>query len=394
MLATANFSPRLLAAPLACGRAGLGAVRSKTTDRTPGAKQRTSFWDKWEDSERGVQEFYKEVAFGHDLKNQSKWLPAAARKKSVRRRGAELEEEELEDEYFTDDLPSGRSFDPEKAKAAAAAQAAAHDQASENLLGANDVTPSRRAELMGLLDELGPEVFAKAPSPPEERAKAFAGGKDDEAAEGDHDDAQMREKRLAAIAQYPTYMSTVSARESGQIPLGNYFAYVLHTRRVAKRGPEGSRMSVSVLVVVGNGKGTAGLGLGKDLTAQVALMKATHAARKNLVHIDRFDDRTIFHDMEEFYGPTKLVFRMRRAHSGTKCNWLAWKIFSAFGLTDLSCQVHGSANNINQSRCIVNALMRMKTPQVIADARGKRVLDMTARGHDNPRQVLGPRNIA
>ena len=119
-----------------------------------------------------------------------------------------------------------------------------------------------------------------------------------------------------------------------------------------------------------------------------------HVARKQLVHIDRFDGRTIFHDMEGWYGPTKVVIRMRRAFSGTRCNWLSWKIFSAFGISDLSCRVHGSTSNINQARCIVNTLMRMDTPQLIASRRGKRVLDMTARNHANPRPALGPRTYA
>ena len=92
--------------------------------------------------------------------------------------------------------------------------------------------------------------------------------------------------------------------------------------------------------------------------------------------------------MENWYGPTKVVIRMRRAFSGTRCNWLAWKVFSAFGISDLSCKVHGSSNNINQARCIVNALLAMDTPQGIADKRGKRVLDMTARNNKNPRPAL------
>jgi len=204
------------------------------------------------------------------------------------------------------------------------------------------------------------------------------------------DEQEVAERRLAAVGQMPTFMASVAAREGGQISPGSYFTYVLHTRMVSKRGPEGSRRSFSVLVVVGNGQGTAGLGMAKDLAPNAALMKATHAARRQLVHIDRFDGRTIFHDMEERYGPTKIVIRTRRAHSGTRCNWLAWKIFSAFGITDLSCRMHGSNNNINQARCIVNALLRMDTPQQIAARRGKRVLDMTVRqGQPSLKEAFG-----
>ena len=222
-------------------------------------------------------------------------------------------------------------------------------------------------------------------------------------------------------------MASVNARLSGQIPAGAYFTYVLHTRRVNKVNGTNKRLSFSVLVVVGNGKGSAqprgsnppgrarmpareparpqarppdtgsnhppdatwraassaaaGLGMGKDLQPQAALMKATHAARKNLVHVDRFDGRTIFHDFESHYRGTKSIVIMRRPFSGTCCNWIAWKIFSAFGISDVSCTIHGSKNNINQAHAIVNGLIRMVTPQQVADKRGKRVLDITSRGN-------------
>ena len=67
--------------------------------------------------------------------------------------------------------------------------------------------------------------------------------------------------------------------------------------------------------------------------------------------------------------------------SGTCVNWLAWKIFSAFGISDVSCSVYGSMNNINQAHALVNGLLRMVTPQQLADQRGKRVLDIVSKGN-------------
>ena len=53
----------------------------------------------------------------------------------------------------------------------------------------------------------------------------------------------------------------------------------------------GKKRSISVLAVVGNGAGSAGFGLGKDEEATEALVKACKAARKQLLHVDRFDGR-------------------------------------------------------------------------------------------------------
>ena len=58
--------------------------------------------------------------------------------------------------------------------------------------------------------------------------------------------------------------------------------------------------------MVGNGEGTAGWGLGKDGDATAALVKAVRAAKKNMLHIQRFDNRTIFHDLEDKWAKCKV----------------------------------------------------------------------------------------
>mgnify|MGYP002056458856 CR=1 FL=1 len=83
--------------------------------------------------------------------------------------------------------------------------------------------------------------------------------------------------------------------------------------------------------------------------------------------------------MDDRYAKTKIVLRLRRPFSGTRCSWLMWKILNAFGITDVSVKVHGSKNKINQTRCIFNALQRMVSARDVANNRGKRVLDMTPR---------------
>jgi small subunit ribosomal protein S5 len=130
-------------------------------------------------------------------------------------------------------------------------------------------------------------------------------------------------------------------------------------------------------VVVGNGQGTAGIGMGKDVVAGNALYKATVAARKNLVHIERFDQRTMFHAFDERFARTKLVMRLRRPGSGTRCSWVVWKLLSAFGISDVSVKIHGSRNPTTVAYALVNALQRCSSAQAVADRRGLRILDMS-----------------
>ena len=116
--------------------------------------------------------------------------------------------------------------------------------------------------------------------------------------------------------------------------------------------------------------------MGKDTEAGNALYKATIDARKNLFHFDRFDARTLWHAHDDRFAKTKLVMRLRRPGSGTRCSWVLWKMLSAFGITDCSIKCHGSRNPTTVAYAFCNALKRMSTAQKVADRRGWRVLDM------------------
>ena len=137
-------------------------------------------------------------------------------------------------------------------------------------------------------------------------------------------------------------------------------------------------MSYSCLVVVGNGQGTAGIGMGKDITPGNALYKATRTARNSLI-IDRFDDRTLFHAINDRYAKTKLVIRLRQPGSGTRCAWHVWKMLSAISVSDVSVKIHSSRNPTTVAYALFNALQQQSTARDVADQRGVRVLDMDPR---------------
>jgi len=225
-----------------------------------------------------------------------------------------------------------------------------------------------------MLEDLGPEGLLPPPAMPKEKWLT-------DKQEGTF---KLKEDMARSLLTTRSYSDVVTLRSAGMLPEGSYFAYLLNTRRVTKVTSEGKRVSYSTLVVVGNGKGTAGVGMGKDIVAGTALHKATVDARKNLHYIDRFDDRTLWHAIDDRYAKTKVVFRMRRPSSGTRCSWVVWKLLSAFGITDCSVKIHGSRNPTTVSYAVVNALRRMSSAQAVADRRGLRVLDM------DPSQIRYP----
>lgn len=234
------------------------------------------------------------------------------------------------------------------------------------LLAQPDVEPARRAELLELLEDLGPEGLLPPPPMPEE---AFD--------QGSESTELFKEDLARSLTITRSFVDSVKLRDSGGLPNGAYFGYLLNTRRVSKSQAEGKRVSYSTLVVVGNGQGTAGIGMGKDVVAGTALYKATCAARKNLVYIERFDQRTLFHAMDDRFARTKLVVRLRRPGSGTRCSWVVWKILSAFGITDVSVKVHGSRNPTTVAHAVFNTLQRSSSAQQVAERRGLRILDMS-----------------
>ncbi len=76
-------------------------------------------------------------------------------------------------------------------------------------------------------------------------------------------------------------------------------------KRVVSQTEKGRIPSMYALVVVGNGKGVAGFGEGKHEEVQSAIKKATNIAIKSLRYFDRYDDRTLYHDIErKFHGTT------------------------------------------------------------------------------------------
>ena len=90
---------------------------------------------------------------------------------------------------------------------------------------------------------------------------------------------------------------------------------ILLIRRVARVNSGGKLRSISALVIVGNGRGAGGYGLGRAPDVASAVQKATLLAEKSMTQIPRFDNRTIYSDMYHQYQAVKL--HMRTAKPGT-----------------------------------------------------------------------------
>ncbi|KAI9219219.1 ribosomal protein S5, C-terminal domain-containing protein [Blastocladiella britannica] len=147
-------------------------------------------------------------------------------------------------------------------------------------------------------------------------------------------------------------------------------------RRTVKVTKGGKVVSMSAMVVVGDGKGAVGYGEGKDAAAPAAVKKATALAMKNMVVVDRYDDRTILHNLDTHFKATHIVMRAAPPGFGIRTNPNVHEICRCAGIDDVSAKVMGSRNPINVVKATFKALQAQKTPEDLARSRGLRVHDV------------------
>lgn len=150
---------------------------------------------------------------------------------------------------------------------------------------------------------------------------------------------------------------------------------LLQVSRVHKVVKQGTTMSMRALVVIGNRKGTAGYGEGKSETAQRAIERACRDAKRNLLHIDLYQDRTIFHRVKGKFVRCEVSLWPKPKGSGTTGNNNYAAIFHLFGLKDIGAKQHGSRNLPNAVKALFNGLSRLQTPESICESRG--LLELT-----------------
>ena len=143
---------------------------------------------------------------------------------------------------------------------------------------------------------------------------------------------------------------------------------VVKIRRVTKVVKGGKNLSFSALVIVGDKKGSFGIGLGKAAEVVDAIRKASERAKKNLIKIP-FDQGSIPHNVEGNFLASKI--RMFKAPKGTgliAC-WSVKMALQAAGLHNVVCKLIGSRNPNNSLRALRDAVLKLKTKNAIRQMR-------------------------
>lgn len=144
---------------------------------------------------------------------------------------------------------------------------------------------------------------------------------------------------------------------------------LVNLNRVAKVTKGGRTFSFAAIVVVGDGNGTVGHGLGKARDVSEAISKAVDDAKKNLIKVPLYKG-TIPHEQKGKYGAGKVLIKPAADGTGVIAGGAMRAVLEIAGVHNVLAKSQGSSNPHNVVKATIDALTKLRSPMLVAKQRG------------------------
>jgi len=170
-----------------------------------------------------------------------------------------------------------------------------------------------------------------------------------------------------------------SKKETQQITAGKtpseWKERVIQIRRVTKVVKGGKKLSFRAVVIVGNGNGLIGVGIGKSNEVIGAIQKGIAAARKNMLTVPIFKT-TIPHPITGKAGAGRIILKPAAPGTGIIAGGSARAVLELAGIENILCKSLGSDSPLNAARATMDALGKLRTFKDVAATRGLSLKEM------------------
>ena len=153
--------------------------------------------------------------------------------------------------------------------------------------------------------------------------------------------------------------------------------------RITKVVKGGRRFGFAALVVVGNQKGSIGIGQGKSKQVPDAIKKATEDAKRNQIKIPLKEGRTLHHDIYGKNGAGKIFMRSAPPGTGIIAGGPVRAVCEVLGIQDVVAKSLGSANPHNVLKACIRGLVSQSSPKLLSSIRGKKISDIVLKREAN-----------